>query len=162
MSDPTIRDATPADIPAILGLVRELAIFEKAEHEVVATEDDFRRDGFGATPRFHCRVLEAEGCVCGFSLWFFNYSTWLGRPGVYLEDLFVTEARRGQGLGTQLLLDLAAIAVERGAGRLDLNVLHWNPARRFYEKLGLTQMDEWLPYRIAGDALLALGSRRGS
>jgi GNAT superfamily N-acetyltransferase len=153
-----IRDAEPGDVPTILRFVRELAMFENELEAVVATEADFLRDGFGPARRFFCRIALLDDAPAGFTLWFRNYSTWQGRAGLYIEDLYVTEAARGQGVGRRLLADLARIAIQEKAGRIDLSVLHWNPARGFYEAAGLTHRDDWLPYRIEGAAIAALAT----
>jgi GNAT superfamily N-acetyltransferase len=158
MSRLTIRDAVPADVPAILGMIRELATFEREPDAVVATEADLLRDGWGPQKRFGCRMAELDGATIGFALWFYSYSTWEGRVGVYLEDLYVKPMARGQGAGKRLLIDLAALTVREGCRRLDLSVLTWNPAREFYHRLGLAHREEWLPYRVAGAALTALAA----
>jgi len=153
-----LRDAVPADVPTILALITELAMFEREPDAVVATEADLLRDGFGPEKRFGCRVAELDGRVVGFALWFFSYSTWLGRAGIYLEDLYVAESARGHGLGRRLIVDMAQVAVRHGARRLDLSVLEWNPARGFYERLGIQPRADWLPYRIDGAALQQLAA----
>ena len=153
-----LRDAIPADVPTILALIKELAVFERQPDAVVATEADLLRDGFGPEKRFGCRVAELDGRVAGFALWFFSYSTWLGRAGIYLEDLYVAEAARGHGLGRRLITDMAQVAVRHEAQRLDLSVLEWNPARGFYQRLGIAHRDDWLPYRIDGEALKRLAA----
>src|SRR5262249_9223124 len=112
--------------------------------------------GFGARPHFEAVLAERDGEALGFALYFHNFSTFMGRPGLYIEDLFVSEAARGSGLGRQLLAHLARIAVSRGCPRLELSVLHWNPARAFYERMGLAQNADWLPYRVSGEALQRL------
>ena len=154
-----IRDAEPGDVPAILRMIRELAEFERQPDAVSATEADLLRDGWGAEKRYSCRIAELDGAVAGFALWFHNYSTWEGRAGIYLEDLYVTESARGQGLGERMIVDLAQLAVRAGFRRLDLSVLDWNPARDFYHRLGLQQRTEWLPYRVTGAALTALAAK---
>jgi GNAT superfamily N-acetyltransferase len=152
-----IRSATPQDVPHIHRLMRELAEYERSLAEVTATEDDLRRALFADQPAIFAHVAEHEGSVAGFALWFLNYSTWLGRHGIYLEDLYVTPAVRGTGLGRALLAELARICVQRGYGRLEWWVLDWNaPARGFYESLGAAAMDEWTVYRLTGPALHAL------
>jgi GNAT superfamily N-acetyltransferase len=156
-----LRDARPEDVPAILTMIRELAAFEREPDAVVATEADLLRDGFGPHPRFGCRVAEIDGAAAGFALWHFTYSTWLGRAGIHLEDLYVSPWARGAGLGEKLLIDIAALAIRHGAQRLDLAVLDWNPARGFYHRLGLAHRADWLPYRIDGAALAALAARAG-
>lgn len=153
-----IRAAARADAAIILELIRELARFERAENSVRATVADLERDGWGDTPRFEALIAEIDGTPVGFALYFHNYSTWEGRAGIYLEDLYVKPGARGSGAGRQLMTRLAAIAVERGCARLDFSVLDWNPARRFYESLGISQMDEWLSYRAEGDGLATLAA----
>lgn len=149
-----IRPAAPDDVRHILRLVHDLAEYERAAHEVRATEDDLRRDLFGPDPRVFAHIAEDGGEVQGFALWFLNYSTWTGRHGIYLEDLYVDPAARGLGLGKALLAELARIADERGYGRFEWSVLDWNePAIGFYTALGATAQSEWTVYRLAGDAL---------
>ncbi len=156
MSSP-IRPARPADVPAILDLIRALAAYEKLSHEVVATEDRLRQSLFPADGRAaeaHCALVEVDGRPAGFALYFFNYSTFLARPGLYLEDLFVRPEHRGRGLGKALLLHLAKLANQRGCGRMEWTVLDWNtPAIAFYESLGAKRMREWQLCRLTGDAL---------
>lgn len=156
MAGVTVRPAVRSDAATILEMIRELARFERAEDQVRATAADLERDGWGETPRFEALIAEQEGNPIGFALYFHNYSTWEGRAGIYLEDLYVNPDARKSGAGRQMMVRLAAIALERGCARLDLSVLDWNPARRFYATLGLSQMKEWLPYRAEGDALAAL------
>ncbi len=158
MRKTTIRPATPADVETILGFIKGLAAFEREPDAVQATLDDLLRDGFGKQPKFEVLIAELDGEPVGFALFFPTYSTWEGRPGIYLEDLFVAEHARGQGLGRKLMAALAAIAVARGCRRLELSVLHWNPTREFYHHLGMAHMQEWLPYRLAGEALQALAA----
>jgi ribosomal protein S18 acetylase RimI-like enzyme len=153
-----IRAATAADAGVLLQLIRELAFYEKAPDAVVATEADLLRHGFGPHPAFEALLAFAGGRPAGFALYFTNFSTWLGRPGIYLEDIFVSEWARRLGVGRGLMTRLAAIAIERDYGRLDFSVLHWNPARGFYEKLGFRHMDEWRPYRAEGEALRRLAA----
>jgi GNAT superfamily N-acetyltransferase len=160
MNAVAIRAATPADVGTILGFVRDLARFERVPDAVRASEADLLRDGFGANPCFEARIAVLDGGPCGFSLFFTTYSTWEGRPGLYLEDIFVAEKARRRGVGRALLADLARIALQRDYRRLDLSVLDWNPARGFYERLGITHKSGWLPYRIGGPALADL-ARRG-
>ncbi|NUU24229.1 MAG: GNAT family N-acetyltransferase [Streptomycetaceae bacterium] len=154
-----IRTATPDDVPTILRFVRELAEYERAAHEVKATEADFARDVFGPNPAANVLIAEdAGGTPVGFALWFTTYSTWLGRPGIYLEDLYVTPTARGGGHGRALLAELARIAVARGYGRVEWSVLNWNePAIGFYKSLGAAPQDEWTVYRLTGEALAELG-----
>lgn len=158
MSDVTVRPAVRSDAAVILELIRELARFEKAEHSVRATVADLERDGWGDTPRFEALIAEQAGTVIGFALFFHNYSTWEGRAGIYLEDLYVRPDTRRSGAGRRLIARLAAIARERGCPRLDLSVLDWNPARGFYAALGIPQLEEWLPYRAEGGVLAALAA----
>lgn len=152
----TIRPAVAADCEAIHDMLVELAVFERVPDAVQGTPDTLRRDGFGDRPKFEAIVAELEGVAVGFALWTSNYSTWEGRPGIFLEDIFVREAARGTGVGRMLMRELARIAQARGLGRIDLNVLTWNPARKFYEALGLVHIDDWAPYRVRGEALRRL------
>jgi GNAT superfamily N-acetyltransferase len=156
MAEIALRFATAEDAGILLALVRELATYERAPDAVQATEEDFRRHGFGAEKRFEALLAFVDGRPAGFALFFPNFSTWLGRPGLYLEDIFVAEWARKSGVGRRLMARVAAIAVERGGGRLDFWVLHWNPARDFYRRLGVSHMEEWLPYRAEGEVLAAL------
>jgi len=149
-----IRPATPADVPVITELIRALAEYEKLIHEVFLDEQRLQDHLFG--PRRFAEVLLAEdkGGIAGFALFFHNYSTFLGQPGIYLEDLFVRPERRGQGHGKALLVALASLAIERGCGRLEWSVLNWNePALEFYRSLGAKPMDEWTIYRLTGEDL---------
>ena len=164
MGDVVIRQGTPADVPLILTLIRELADYERLLHEVVATEEMIHASLFGPKPVAEVLIAEADGTAAGFALFFHNYSTFLARPGLFLEDLFVRPQFRRRGIGRMLLTRLAALAVERGCGRFEWNVLDWNePAQRFYESLGARPMSDWTTYRVTGDALAALGNadRRG-
>jgi GNAT superfamily N-acetyltransferase len=154
----TIRAATAADAGTIVRLVRELAVFEKLADQVRITEADVLRDGFGEPRCFECLLAEVEGAAIGFALFFQNYSTFEGRPGIFVEDLYVAQAARGGGVGRQLLARLARIAVERNCPRLDLSVLHWNPARGFYDRLGFGHMTDWLAYRLSGAGLTRLAT----
>lgn len=156
MTSPVIRPAVPADVPAILALIRELARFEHAEDQVKTCEADLLRDGFGARPAFEALVAESAGVVVGFALYFPSYSTWEGRPGIYLEDLYVRADARQSGLGRRLLAAVAARCLEIGGRRVDLQVLDWNPARKFYDLLGFSRQTEWLPYRLSGEMLRRL------
>jgi len=154
-----IRPATPADVPLILALIRELAAYEREPHAVLATEADLLRDGFGARPYFECLIAEEDGQPAGFALYFFNYSTWRGRPGIHLEDLFVRPPFRGRGIGKALLTRVAAVAVERQCGRLQWDVLDWNqPAIDFYHRLGAKFLDEWRIMRVSDEALTNLAA----
>jgi GNAT superfamily N-acetyltransferase len=154
----TIRAAVRADAATIVRLIRELARYEDLEHHVNATEADLLRDGFGPNPRFECLLAERAGDAIGFALFFHSYSTFEGRAGLYLEDLYVAERARGSGVGRRLMAALAAIALERGCARFDLSVLDWNPARDFYHRMGFAQTESWLPYRLQGAALEALAA----
>jgi len=155
-----IRAATPNDIPEILKFIRELAEYEKLAHQAVATAEDLLRDGFSEQPYFHVLIAEWDGHPAGFALYFFNYSTFQGRPGLYLEDLFVRPAFRGKGIGKALLLHVAKIAVNEGCGRFQWQVLDWNtPAVKFYESLGAQVMKEWLTMRVSGEALEKLAAQ---
>lgn len=160
MSKTLIRPATAADADTIVALVQALAIYEKEPlSSVKLTAADVRRDGFGAVPRFEALIAELADEPVGFALYFHNYSTWEGRVGLFVEDLFVLERARGHGLGRQLITALAAIADARGCKRLDLNVLDWNPTRDFYHRLGIHHKTEWLPYRMTQPALGALAAQ---
>lgn len=156
MSQPsvaTIRPATAADVPTLLRLIRELAAFEEAADQVLATEELLLAEGFGPRPAFEALLAEVEGKAAGFALFFHNFSTWQGRRGLYIEDLYVAPWARKLGLGEKLVRACAAIALERGCPRLDLQVLDWNPARGFYDRLGMERLAEWLPYRATGKVL---------
>jgi GNAT superfamily N-acetyltransferase len=168
----TLRPATAADVPTILRCIRELAEYERLAHECIATEALLEESLFGPTPSAEVVLAfrsagdgrdagdtpETPDTPAGFALWFRSYSTFLARPGIYLEDLFVFPEFRGQGLGRQLLSHLARTAVERGYGRLEWAVLDWNSdAIRFYESLGARPMAEWTTYRLTGPALAGLG-----
>ncbi len=156
-----IRPATPADTPIIAQLIRDLADYERLGHAVVLDEANLKEHLFGARPFIEVLLAEAEGTVVGFALFFHNYSTFLGLPGIYLEDLFVKPEHRGQGHGKALFLALARLAVERGCGRFEWAVLNWNePAIRFYESLGAVAMNDWTLYRLTGDALQAAANRK--
>ena len=155
-----IRPATSDDVPLILGFIKELAIYEKAESEVVATEADIRQSLFGDVARANALICRIDGAACGFALYFFNYSTWQGRQGLYLEDLYVSPAHRNAGAGKALLHHLASIAVANNCGRFEWSVLDWNePAIQFYKSIGAVPMDEWVRYRLAADALAAFADR---
>ena len=156
----SIRPATAEDIPLILQFIRDLAEYERAPEQAVARAEDLQRDGWGAAPRFRVVIAEWDRQPAGFALFFYNYSTWQGRPGLYLEDLFVRPAFRGKGIGKALLLHLAKIAVSENCGRLQWQVLDWNrPAIDFYESLGAKTMTEWLTMRVQGEALHGLAAQ---
>jgi GNAT superfamily N-acetyltransferase len=149
-----IRPARPDDCAHILALIRELAEYEKLAHEVETTEEKLRATLFANPPAAHCVLAFADGQPAGFAIYFFNYSTFLAKPGLYLEDLFVKPAQRGSGIGKALLLHLAKIANARGCGRMEWSVLDWNePAIGFYKKLGAVPMSEWTVFRLTGPAL---------
>ena len=157
---PVIRKATRADVPAVLALVKELAAYEREPDAVLATEADFLRDGFGERPAFHVLIADEEADVIGFALYFFSYSTWVGRRCLYLEDLFVQPAQRGHGAGIALMAALAKEAIAQECRRFVWQVLDWNePAIAFYERLGAKVLREWLTVRLEGDALASLANR---
>jgi GNAT superfamily N-acetyltransferase len=154
-----IRAATPADVPQILSFIHALALYERAPEAVVATEEGLLRDGFGSRPFWECLIAEHDGKPAGFALYFFNYSTWVGRPGIYLEDLFVLPELRGLGIGKALLKRVAAVAVENGCERLQWAVLDWNtPAIDFYAAMGGEFLDEWRNVRVSGEPLRRLAA----
>lgn len=156
---PQIRFAVEADIPAIHGLIVELAVYELEPGAVAITQADLLRDGWGAQPRFTCLVAECDGVVCGFALYHPTYSTWQGHS-LYLEDLYVQPAYRGRGTGTAMLARVAAEAVKQGCARLDWSVLTWNePALRLYEHLGAVRMEEWRRMRLSEDGLAVLAGQ---
>jgi GNAT superfamily N-acetyltransferase len=165
-----IRVATPADVPTILSLIQQLADYERASDEVKATEEQLTAALFGPDPVASCllavddsapHTIDSPDTVVGFALWFRTFSTWLGVASIYLEDLFVDPDARGGGYGRALLTALAAIAVERGYGRVEWSVLNWNePAQGFYRRLGAAPQDEWTVWRLTGDALQELGGAR--
>jgi GNAT superfamily N-acetyltransferase len=158
----TIRPADEHEVPVILQFIRDLAKYEHLEHEAVATEEMLRETLFGS--RRYAEVVFAclNGEPVGFALFFHNYSTFLGRPGIYLEDLYVRPEARGHGVGRCLLTWLAATAVSRKCGRLEWSVLDWNePSIRFYRNLGAVALDEWTMYRVTGPALIQLARKKG-
>lgn len=153
-----IRRATPADIPALVGLVYDLAEYEKARHECRLTDEQLHTALFGPAPALFAHVVEEDGAVVGCAIWFLNYSTWEGEHGIFLEDLYVKPETRGKGYGKALLVTLAQEAVAKGYGRVDWSVLKWNtPSIDFYESLGATAQDEWVGYRLDGEALALVG-----
>jgi len=163
LADTRITPATEADVPLILEMIRGLADYEKLSHAVTATEDQLRQTLFGPRPAAEVLLAFHDNECAGFALFFPNYSTFLAKPGIYLEDLFVKPHARGKGLGLALLTELARLAVERGCGRVERSVLDWNePSIGFYKKLGAVPMDEWTIFRLTGDALLKLGSTKAS
>ena len=152
-----IRRATPNDISLILTFIHELATYEKLAHEVVATERDMHTALFGERPVIETVIASLNGEPVGYALFFPTFSTFLGKPGLYLEDLYVRPAARGFGVGRKLLEHLARLTVERGWGRLEWSVLDWNePSIAFYKKMGATPMDEWTIFRLTGEALRTL------
>jgi GNAT superfamily N-acetyltransferase len=156
-----IRPATTADVPAIVQLIRDLADYERLADKVVLKESDLREHLFGRRP--YCEVLLAEegGTVVGFALFFHNYSTFLGKPGIYLEDLFVKPEHRVKGHGKGLLVALARLALERDCGRIEWSVLNWNePSIQFYLRLDARRMDEWTVYRLSGEPLTRLAAAK--
>jgi GNAT superfamily N-acetyltransferase len=159
MSVTRIVPATEQDVPVILEMIRGLAEYEKLSHLVVATEDLLRNTLFGPRPGAEVLLGYLDGECAGFALFFPNYSTFLAKPGIYLEDLFVKPDLRGKGVGLALLKRLARLAVERGCGRVEWSVLNWNePSIQFYTSLGAKPMDEWTGYRLTGEALQKLGA----
>jgi GNAT superfamily N-acetyltransferase len=158
MTTIAIRAAGPDDAAMIVRLIRELAVFENLLEQVRITEADVLRDGFGARPCFECLLAEADGEAVGFAIHRPNYSTFEGRPGLFVEDLFVAAQARRLGVGRMLMARLAAIAHERGCSHMSLAVLHWNPAREFYDRIGFSHLEEWLPYGISGHALARLAA----
>ncbi|MEQ1437735.1 GNAT family N-acetyltransferase [Fontimonas sp. SYSU GA230001] len=156
-----IRAATAADVPVLLELIRALAEYEKLLDEVTATEDALRQSLFDERRYAEALIAWEGGQALGFALYFHNYSTFLGKPGLYLEDLFVRPEHRGRGLGRRLLSAVAAVAVERGCGRFEWAVLDWNaPAIAFYQRLGARPLTDWIMHRVSGDALRALAAER--
>jgi GNAT superfamily N-acetyltransferase len=154
-----IRPAAPADVPAIAQLIRDLAEYERISHTVVFQEAELRNHLFGERRYAEVLLAEDRGAVVGFALFFHNYSTCRGKPGLYLEDLFVTPEHRGKGYGKALLRELAKLAVERDCARVEWLVLNWNqPSIEFYKALGAKSMDEWTVYRLTGEALKALAA----
>lgn len=153
----TIRPATEHEVPTVLAFIRDLAVYEKLEHEVVASEEGLHKALFGPRPYAEVVFACVAGKPMGFALFFHNFSTFLGKPGIYLEDLFVRPEARGRGIGKQLLTWLANTTLERGCGRLEWAVLDWNePAIGFYRSLGAVLKDEWQTFRLTGTALTAL------
>ncbi|MFD2167171.1 GNAT family N-acetyltransferase [Thalassotalea euphylliae] len=152
-----IRSANREDAPLIHRFIVELAIYEKAEHEVKAMVDDIADSIFSHESATQALICEFDNEPIGFAVYFFNYSTWLGRHGLFLEDLYVTPSQRGIGAGKAILKHLAQIAVSKNCGRFEWNVLDWNtPAIKFYQSIGATPQDEWVGYRLTGDALIKL------
>lgn len=154
-----IRPATPADVPDLLRLVRALAEYEREPEAAIATPDDLRAALFGENPRVFADVAEVDGRVVGMAVWFYTFSTWTGRHGIWLEDLFVEPAHRGAGLGKALLVGLAQRCVTERLTRLEWTVLDWNePALAFYRSLGASPLDDWTTHRVEGATLVAMGT----
>ena len=158
MSAITLRFASPDDVGLLLQMICELAAYERAPDAVVASEADLRRHGFGPQPRFEALLALVDGEPAGFALFYPDFSTWRGRPGLLLEDLYVREWARRRGVGKRLMARLAAIAIERDWQALHFNVLDWNPARGFYRRLGIDARSEWQPYSATGETLLSLAA----
>jgi GNAT superfamily N-acetyltransferase len=154
-----IRPATPTDVALIQQFIRDLAEYERSPESAVASQEDLLRDGFGPEPKYRCILAEWDSQPAGFAFFFYNYSTWQGRAGLYLEDLFVKPAFRGKGIGKALLLHLAKIAADENCGRFQWQVLDWNtPAIDFYKSLGAKTMNEWLTMRVEGDDIKKLAN----
>jgi GNAT superfamily N-acetyltransferase len=158
MTKTRVRNATADDVGLLLQLIRELAAYERASGAVVATEDDLRRHGFGPQRHFEALVAMVEDQPAGFALFYPDFSTWHGRPGVFLEDLYVRDWARRRGVGRRLMTRLAAIAIERGWSTLHFNVLDWNPAQDFYHRLGLKPRAQWVPYAAMSKVLRRLAA----
>lgn len=159
MSSLTIRSAVKDDVATILFFIRELAIYEKAEHEVLATEESIAQSIFSADSHVNALICELDGKPIGIAIYFYNYSTWLAKPGLYLEDLYVSSEFRGLGAGKLMLQKLAQIALEKGCGRFEWSCLDWNkPSRDFYEAIGAVSQDEWVGYRMSGQTLIDFAS----
>jgi GNAT superfamily N-acetyltransferase len=157
-----IRTGTEKDAPVIFSLIKELAEYEHLSHEVVASVDDIRKTLFGERPFAETLIGEYQGFPISFALFFYNFSTFLGKPGIYLEDLYVQPEQRGKGFGSEMLAHIATLAKERNCGRFEWSVLNWNtPAIRTYEKLGAAPMKEWILYRLSGEALDRLADKKG-
>jgi len=159
MSQPLIRQATPDDTALILHFIKELAVYEKLAHEVETNEAMINETLFGTDPKSFCLICEVDGEAVGFAIYFYNYSTWLGKYGIYLEDLYVSPEHRGKGAGKALLAHIAGIAVAENCGRFEWSVLDWNtPSIDFYKSLGAVEMSEWRIYRVTGEALKKLAN----
>lgn len=155
----TIRDAARGDVPVVLRFIKALAEYERLAHEAVATEADIERELFGPAPKVFCQIAEVDGQPAGFALWYYTFSTFQGRHGIWLEDLFVNPQMRGHGVGKALLADLAQRCVREGLGRYEWNVLDWNqPSIDFYVSQGATFLDDWRRCRVTGAALEKLGA----
>ena len=155
--DAIVREARPGDEPAILACIHALAVYEREPDAVENTVDDLTATLFGPEPRAFAHVVERDGQIVGIAVWFITYSTWTGRHGIWLEDLYVHDSERGRGYGKALMRALAAVCIERGYSRFEWTVLDWNePAIGFYRSLGVTPLSEWTTQRLTGDALAAL------
>ncbi len=150
----TIRQAVVSDAKTIYDFIVELAVYEKAKHEVKTTVEETREAIFGKDSTVEALICEEDGVAIGYAIYFYNYSTWLGKNGIYLEDLYITESKRGNGAGKKMLKHLAKKALENDYGRLEWVCLDWNtPSREFYESIGAKSLDEWIGYRLEGDSL---------
>ncbi|MEN0584231.1 MULTISPECIES: GNAT family N-acetyltransferase [unclassified Kosakonia] len=159
----TIRPARPTDANAIFAMIYELAVYEKAPEEVITTADEIRETLFGTESKTEALICEIEGKAVGYAVFFTSYSTWLGRNGIYMEDLYVSPDFRGNGAGKAMLQKIAQYAVERRCGRLEWSVLDWNqPAIDFYQSIGARAQSEWVRYRLDGDALLKFAESPGA
>lgn len=155
MNSLKIRTAVEKDAATILFFIRELATYEKAEHEVLATEETITESIFSDESHVNALICELDGKAIGIAIYFYNYSTWLAKPGLYLEDLYVSADARGKGAGKLLLQEMAKIALQKGCGRFEWSCLDWNkPSRDFYESIGAISQDEWVGYRMTGETLI--------
>ena len=154
--EPTVREATVGDVPAILTMIQELAEFERLPDQVIATEEILRETLFGDGAVARVILAEVNGEPVGFTVYFYNFSTFVGRPGLYIEDIYIRPEHRGAGIGGLMMRHCARVALEGGCGRIEMAVLHWNPARSFYERYGAEAMEDWIVYRISGDAIRGL------
>lgn len=155
-TEPTIREATVNDVPVILTLIKKLAEFERLPDQVIATEEILRETLFGEGAVARVILAEVNGGPVGFAVYFYNFSTFVGRPGIYIEDIYILSGHRGTGIGEAMMRHCARVAMEKGCGRIEMAVLHWNPARSFYERCGAEAMEDWIIYRISGDAVRRL------
>jgi GNAT superfamily N-acetyltransferase len=154
-----VRKASSGDAELLLQLIRELAEFERISHEVITTKEILRESLFGAKPAAEAVIAEMDGKTAGFAVYFNNFSTFVGRPGLYIEDLYVKHELRGTGIGKALLKHCARVAIERNLGRVEWAVLSWNPAQDFYQHFGAEPMNDWVIYRLVGDNLKKLAER---